>query len=282
MNDRLASLLTHFNLSARVFHTGELDRSVTYDAEGSQGHLHVLREGNLKIKTPGHRDRHLAAPSLLFYINPVNHSLVPAGKKAPELVCGTIDFGAVSANPLARTLAEPVIVPLDRNQELQQVLDLLFAEAFEEHCGRQAVLNRLCEVVIIRLLRHLMDRGEINIGLLAGLADPRLARALTSIHDKPEHPWTLDNLSVIAGMSRSRFAVKFKKTLGLTPGDYLASWRLGLAQTMLRKGKPLSLVAEAIGYSGTAALARAFKTRSGLSPKAWLKSSQQGTMGSEE
>ena len=72
-------------------------------------------------------------------------------------------------------------------------------------------------------------------------------------------------------MSRARFAVNFRETIGLTPGDYLTQWRLSLAQSLLRKGKPVGLVAHAVGYSGPAALSRVFSARLGQSPSRWLK-----------
>jgi len=57
----------------------------------------------------------------------------------------------------------------------------------------------------------------------------------------------------------------------MTPGEYLAHWRLGLAQLLLRRGKAVTIVAHEVGYSGPAALSRAFNARFGVSPSTWLK-----------
>jgi AraC-like DNA-binding protein len=89
------------------------------------------------------------------------------------------------------------------------------------------------------------------------------------MHEKPALEWTLDALAAEAGMSRSVFAIQFRDTVGCTPGVYLQRWRLGLAQQALRQGRPLKLIAQEVGYGSEAALSRAFKAQSGLSPREW-------------
>ncbi|NOU01067.1 MAG: helix-turn-helix domain-containing protein, partial [Gallionella sp.] len=61
-----------------------------------------------------------------------------------------------------------------------------------------------------------------------------------------------------------------RETVGTTPLDYLTDWRISVAQTLLKSGKPLKLVAPAVGYSHPIALTRIFAKRVGVSPKEWL------------
>jgi AraC-like DNA-binding protein len=91
------------------------------------------------------------------------------------------------------------------------------------------------------------------------------------MHERPAQAWTLESLATEAGMSRSVFAASFRDTVGATPGDYLARWRVGLAQQALRRGRPLKLVADEVGYGSEAALSRAFKTWVGHSPRDWRR-----------
>ena len=72
-------------------------------------------------------------------------------------------------------------------------------------------------------------------------------------------------------MSRTVFASTFRESLGITPGQYLQGWRVGLAQQALRHGRPLKVVASDVGYGSEAALSRAFKAHSGLSPREWKR-----------
>lgn len=273
MDDRLASLLSHFDLHARVFHTGQLCQSVTFEADEAVGYVHVLRSGSMTVETVGAASVCVDQPSMIFYMKPTTHRLLPESSEGAELVCGSIDFGAGCENPLTQAVPSPLVIPLHEQKCLLLTLELLFTEAFENHCGRQQAMNRICELVVIQLLRHVMDNNEVDFGPLAGLADPRLAKALNAMHDAPGEHWSLDSLAEVAGMSRARFAVNFKNTVGITPGDYLTQWRLSLAQTLLRKGKPINLIAHQVGYSGAAALSRAFNARYQVSPSMWLKQS---------
>jgi AraC-like DNA-binding protein len=68
-------------------------------------------------------------------------------------------------------------------------------------------------------------------------------------------------------MSRTHFANSFRKVVGMTPGEYLSSWRLTLARSEIANGAPLKVVASKIGFSSSAALSRAFSRRYGFSPR---------------
>jgi len=83
----------------------------------------------------------------------------------------------------------------------------------------------------------------------------------------------VDTLAQAAGMSRARFALHFRQVVGVTPFDYLADWRIGVAQTLLKKGEPLKMVAPLVGYASAAALTRVFSQRVGISPTQWIAAS---------
>jgi AraC-like DNA-binding protein len=106
---------------------------------------------------------------------------------------------------------------------------------------------------------------------MAGLADPRLARSLSLMHDTPGKAWTVAQLSSAANMSRASFAEYFRQVVGQTPVDYLVSWRISLAQKRLREGKSIALIAEEVGYESPSALARAFRRKTGVSPREWMR-----------
>ena len=280
MQDRLVWLLDRFELRAEVFHSGRVLRCVYHDAAEGVGHLHLLRGGTVRLESPGSASQLVEEPSAIFYLNPTSHALTP-GREGADLVCANIDFGAGQGNPLRLALPEVVVLPLASAPALSDTLTMLFREAEEDHCGRQAVLNRLSEVALIQILRELMDQQRMEMGLLAGLADPRLARAINAIHAEPARAWTLEDLAQEAGMSRARFAVKFRDTVGMTPGNYLSEWRLGLAQSLLRRGKPVNVVADEVGYANASALSRVFAARKGVPPTTWMKQIVAAGNGSE-
>ena len=83
-------------------------------------------------------------------------------------------------------------------------------------------------------------------------------------------------LSRIAGMSRARFAAHFLATMEQTPFEYLALWRIGVAQSLLKKGEPLKIVAPSVGFASAGALIRSFSNLVGVPPMTWLASQRSG------
>jgi AraC-like DNA-binding protein len=269
--DRLAALLRHFSVSARMFHSGPLCGINDFAPELGYGQLHLVHAGRLRVE---HRDGtavEITRPSLLFYPRPLHHRFLTDPQHGAAMACAHLQFSDGPVNPLAQSLPAFVAMPLEQLDGLQPLLEMLFREAFGAHCGRQAVVDRLFEVVLIHLIRRLMDRGEVDGGLLAGMAHPQLARSLVAAHAHPARLWSVQTLAQEAGMSRSVYAETFRRVLGMTPADYLASWRLGLARQQLRQGHTLQRIAEAVGYGSVAALSRAFKARWGVSPREWKR-----------
>jgi transcriptional regulator GlxA family with amidase domain len=90
------------------------------------------------------------------------------------------------------------------------------------------------------------------------------------MHQTPGEDWTLQRMAEIAAMSRSTFADAFKKATGTTPAAYLTTWRLTLAASMLRAGRPAHVIATDLGFASTSSLSKAFRQLFGLSPRPWL------------
>ncbi|WP_275097971.1 AraC family transcriptional regulator [Sedimenticola hydrogenitrophicus] len=272
MGDRLVELLKCFSLKARVFQTGPLCHSASFDRASGVGYIHVLQQGRLQVQSHAHPPLEFREPTLFLYMNPTTHHLRP--QDGVEMVCASFEFGAGLNNPLSRALPEVVVIRLADMPALDRALSLLFIEAVEHHCGQQAILDRLMEVVIVLVLRDLMDQHRLGFGLLAGLADDRLARAINAMHAEPARDWSLEALADRSSMSRARFANRFREVVGTTPGAYLSEWRLTVAQSLLRQGKPVQYVADTVGYGSASALSRSFRAHTGQSPRAWLKQEQ--------
>lgn len=269
--DRLTTLLAHFSLRAGVFYTGNICGVHHFDEDNLRGHIHLVRRGPVQVIGVGNEVFNITEPTLLFLPRPEKHRLVADENAGADVVCGTVQFGGGGRNPITDSLPGVVRVELALLAGIEALLGLMFDEAFAEHNGRQAVLDRLCEVLMIRLLRHCIDQGLTQGGTLAGLADPRLAKTLVAIHDDPARERDLSSMAALAGMSRARFAVRFRDVTGETPADYLASWRVMMAQGLLRRGRPLKHVADDVGYGSASALTRAFVRKLGCSPTEWLK-----------
>jgi len=274
--DRLSALLERFRVRAHLFHTGPLCGVTRFD-EAGRGFLHVLRQGRTEVT---HASRGLPPrlvieePSLLFYPRYAVHTFHNPPVEGSQFTCATLDFEGGAMNPLARALPPLIVLPLVSVAGLDPALTLLFAETERVRCGQRLLADRLFEVVLIQLLRWLLDhpaRAGIRPGLITGMSDPRLARALVAVHEAPGDAWNVASMARCAGMSRSAFAAAFRDVVGQTPADYVADWRISLAQARLRDGVPLKFMADELGYANPSALSRAFLARVGRSPRDWLR-----------
>jgi len=278
MPDRLTSLLQRFELRARVIRGGTLCGVADFAEGDGVGHLHLVRRGPVGFTDRQGRRIVVAEPGAVFYPRPLDHRMDAEALDGAEVVCAAIDFGVGDENPLLRGLPDLLMIPLTQAPGLDATMGLLFAEAFGQRCGHAAVVDRLTEIAVVQLLRFAIEQRIVDGGLLAGLADSRLALALNAIHAQPARPWTLDALAKTAGMSRSRFAARFTGVVGLPAGEYLTLWRLNLAKPMLRRGRPVKQVAVELGYAGAATFARAFLQTVGVSPAVWSRQQREGSV----
>ena len=262
--DPFAALFAHVTPTARTFFTGNLCQTQQFTGAG---HLHLLKAGALRVERDGEADLELLEPTLLFFPRTRAHGFAVDSKRGADLVCATVELGGAEGNPIGLGLPECVVLPLAVHPALGPVCDLLVGEAFAEGGGRQTALDRLFGYLLILIVRHVVESGVVSTGVLAGLADPRLARALTAMHEAPKKPWKLQDLADVAGMSRTRFAEHFRKLVGRTPIEYLTVWRMTIACQLLGKGKPVKSVAAQVGYDSAAAFSRVFTQLTGHPPR---------------
>ena len=160
---------------------------------------------------------------------------------------------------------------------LGQFTQLAVAEATDKRSGGEGVLARLSELMFVEAVRrHLDSMPNEQTGWLAGLRDRFVGRALTLLHGKPAHSWTVEELAREVGLSRSSFAERFMHLVGQPPMQYLTAWRMQIAVRMLSDGvESVAKVAEDVGYESEAAFNRTFKKLVGTPPATWRR--QRGT-----
>ena len=192
--------------------------------------------------------------------------LAPAGAPVDGAILSMeLDWGG-ALNPLLKALPPRVELAGETDADAGALIRLLVSETRDARCGAPGAAARLCEVLVIRMLRAEISRGAAGPGLLSGLTHPRVSRALVAIHDDPGRPWRNADLAQVAGLSLSRFAQLFGETVGLAPKAYLRHWRLALARQDLVAGARVKSVARRLGYSSPEALARAVQAEFGASP----------------
>ncbi|MEV5313672.1 AraC family transcriptional regulator [Streptomyces sp. NPDC052610] len=188
------------------------------------------------------------------------------------LLCGAYRLDRGQAHPFLRALPKVVHFPArpGRHHVLRTAVDLLTTELTAPRQGAEVTLPALLDLLLVYLLRAWLDEEsprEPGSGWPAALADPAVATALNHLHREPARPWTVQELSNAAGMSRTAFAKRFASFVGQSPMAYLTWWRLSTAARILRTSdSPLATVAQQVGYTSEFAFSNAFKRTFGIAP----------------
>jgi AraC-like DNA-binding protein len=184
---------------------------------------------------------------------------------------GVFELDSVNRGLLSGLL--PTLVHIQASDpaagRLKRTIDSIVEEALADRPGRDLVVDRLIEVLLVEALRFRTEDVDAigQPGLLAGLADPLLARPLRRLHSDVAHAWSVEELAREAGLSRSAFSERFGQKVGVPPMQYLMDWRMALAKAMLqRDAPPLEAVAAAIGYQSASAFSTAFRREVGSPP----------------
>lgn len=149
---------------------------------------------------------------------------------------------------------------------LRAVLELLRLESAAALPGASVVSASLASLILMQILRAQLATAVPAAGWLGALADPRIGKALSLMHAQFARCWKVEELASEVAMSRTAFAERFRRLVGVPPLAYLIDWRMSVAGAALKTGASLSQVAEHVGYGSEAAFSAAFKRATGQSP----------------
>ncbi|WP_066805047.1 AraC family transcriptional regulator [Moraxella oblonga] len=266
--DALTHLFTQFSFRTELFFVGLLCRMGQFD-EANKGYLHFIYQGSCRLIQKGQAPMVIDRPCVLFSPSGCLHRIEPVSDDL-MVFCVSFDFGQDIQNPLNYEMNKIATLWLDELPHLMMVAKEIMAENAQKPCGYQAVISYLCGYFMMLVIRQCLERGLIQGGLLLGLTNPTLAPLLLDIHQNPAHTWDLQTMADKVFMSKAKFGNYFKEIMGVSPSDYLTTWRISLAQMLLKKGLPVAVVAEKVGYSHNASLTRAFVKEIGKTPSEWL------------
>jgi AraC-like DNA-binding protein len=204
---------------------------------------------------------------------------IDGGGEETSLVCGRFDVerarpadgeGARPPHPLLGLLPRVVHLRADDPALAPWLPPLVAALAFElDHPqpGGSTVITRLADVLVVHAIRACVRAGTTDGGWLGALRDPRIAHALDLLHARPHEAWTAASLAEAVGMGRSAFFDRWSALVGEPPAQYLARWRMHLAERSLRRGDgSVAEIGRRVGYDSEAAFSRAFKRLVGVAP----------------
>jgi AraC-like DNA-binding protein len=229
----------------------------------------VVSGGAMRVEASDGRVVEAAAGDLVVLPQGRGHTMEGAGAR---MITGAFRFEGDNLPEMLAVLPSIIHVPRELRDDDDGWIDTGAAfclhEAKAALPGASILISRMVDVLVIRMMRIWVGTAKPeDKGWLGALADPRISRALKTIHDDPFRRRTVEELAGIAGMSRSSFAERFATLIGAAPLHYQTRWRLLLAHEMLQRGdQRVSDVARRVGYDSDAAFSRAFKAQFGVAP----------------
>ena len=192
------------------------------------------------------------------------------GGGACLLLAAVFTFASEHSNLLSEIF--PPLFCLDASVDrtaLQWYLERMMAVLRCPQPGGVLQGEYLAQMLLLEILQlHATGSTARQVGWLSALANPQLGAAITGIHERPGHRWTVQELAGRAGMSRSAFAQRFKDQTGIAVMEYLVRWRMFLAADRLQNGlDTVASIALSLGYASESAFSFAFRREMGCSPR---------------
>jgi AraC-like DNA-binding protein len=296
MNDPLSEVITLLQprtvLSKRISGAGRW--GVRYSAYGHPSFCVVL-EGSCRLAVDGHAPLTLEAGD--FVLLPATPAFTMSGFETvvprridPKVAAsqrGEVRHGTQGGRPDVRLLGGyfvfdspdagmlvsllPPLVHVRGDERLAVLVRLIGEESRDGRSGRDLVLTRLVEVLLIEGLRSTSGENAPP-GLLRGLADASLAQAMRHMHADPARAWTMAELAKKAALSRSAFFDRFTRVVGLPPMEYLLAWRMAVAKDLLRRHDVgIAEIAERVGYGSASTFSTAFSRHVGQAPSRFAR-----------
>jgi len=275
--------------------TGAGSWAVRYSGFGHPGFC-VVTDGACRLAVDGADSLDLQAGDFVFL--PTTPAFVmSSGEVAelpPEVVPTPIEdssvevrHGDADSEPDVRTLGGyfvfdspdtailaallPRVLHIRGQPRLDVLVRIVRDEAMQSRLGRELVLTRLVEVLLIEALRA-APGANAPAGLLRGLSDERLAASIRAMHQDPSRQWTVEHLAKTAALSRSAYFERFNRAVGMPPMEYLLAWRMAVAKDILdRQDLVIEQVAERVGYSSASTFSTAFTRYVGRPPSKYMR-----------
>ncbi len=287
LSDTIAAVRTGSPASGRFVRHAPWGRR--YPLVPSAG-FHVVLHGACCLLTPEREPVALGPGDVLFMPRGAAHVLVSDPEAAvteiampgepreldgpgerTELLCGAYELGR--RHPLLDGLPEFVHLPAHcEDPALRGAVGLLSAELARPRPGADAALPALLDMLLLFILRAWFELPDSRGGM-GVFDDPAVAAALRAMHEDPARPWTVPELSAVAGVSRATLGRRFTAAVGEAPLTYLTRWRMLTAARLLRETDAgLAAVGRRVGYASEFAFAKAFKREFGQAPGRYRRS----------
>jgi AraC-like DNA-binding protein len=275
--DAFSQILRMLKLNASIYHNAKVCGNwlIKEHLLGATC-FHMVTIGSCVLDVPGHFNGKLNYGDLVIFPRELVHSMKPGipltgmqqhldyrmaeAVEGTGLICGEMRFQHKGSRYILDALPTVFIIRYQpSNDWLKSLLEMIIAENMRLGPASKVLLDKLSELLFTYALRQYLADNSTKVGILAIYGHPRLAKVVDEIHQHPAREWSLESMAKIAALSRTSFAVTFKKISGWTAGQYLTWWRMQLAWSLLSNGENSAEVASKVGYKSESAFSRVFQ-----------------------
>jgi AraC family transcriptional regulator len=249
-------------------------------------HKTLTNEVNLSIAGTAMTQRHTSDGKFRRdCADPNSMCMMPVGQTVEAFWDAEYEYIAVdfSQNYLTKMAVEMDISPnielketLSRKDELLQHLSLAFlAEAEKTEVSSRLYTDSIAHTLMFHLIKNYTNAVTTAKQFLGGLSGYKLKRVIEFVNDNLEQDLTLTEIAEVADLSHFHFARSFRKTMGLTPQQYIVNRRIEKAKDLLSHSKlPIVEIGFQTGFKNQSHFTTLFRKLTSFTPKVWREVNQ--------
>jgi AraC family transcriptional regulator len=207
-------------------------------------------------------------------------SVVPAHQPNWERWYGTAEYIALRLEPelVVRATEQSLeasrveIIPHLRIRDplLQQMGLVLLSEVKAGGTISRLYAESMATMLAVHLLRHYSASPPIIKNHTDGLPSSKLRQAIEYINDNLLQDLTLAELAAVVKLSPNYFVSLFKRSVGLSPHQYVLNCRIERAKALLAENKlTITEVCHQVGFQNPSHFTTVFRRLMGTNPKVY-------------
>ncbi len=206
--------------------------------------------------------------------------LTPAGQPISASWEDEYEYLAIDLNPayVAQAAVEINLPPRLELVEIYKTEDpliqhiglTLLTEANSQAPAGKLYAESLAQTLVLHLLKNYSTANYQQANFNGGLSGYKLRRATEFINEHLEQDLSLTEIAEAVGLSQFHFARAFRRTVGMTPQQYLMQKRIERAKQLLTHGDlPLVEISLLTGFKNQSHFTTLFRKFTDLTPKVW-------------
>ena len=185
--------------------------------------------------------------------------------RIPKPDCQLLELPAKEAQSLIRNLTRLPNRLFNGTDDVQRLFKKLFQQ-YDTLPARTPDRSLRLRSTALTLLLAIVDAASVPP---REHPEARLERIISEMRAHPECAYPLDVLAEKTALSTSNLLVRFKRLTGSPPHAFLVAQRVARAKEMLADAKPITFIADHLGFSSSQHFSNQFKDMTGCTPSEW-------------